>query len=109
MGSPPPGMVCSWCLRSRTYLLEEGDMNGTTGAAALGSFVESMTERMATLAYTLGAWVQAEPRTLQAQEEQLLCQLHDLGTTLLSGLLALAAASAPATVTCPCGAQATFR
>jgi hypothetical protein len=84
-------------------------MDATTGSAALEVFVQTMTERMTSLARTLGTWVQAEPRTLQQQEEQLLCQLHDLGTALLSGLLALAAASPPASVTCPCGASATFR
>jgi Uncharacterised protein family (UPF0236) len=84
-------------------------MDATTGSAALETFVQTMTERMASLARTLGTWVQAEPRTLQQQEEQLLCQLHELGTTLLSGLLALATASPPPSVTCPCGAAATFR
>ncbi len=84
-------------------------MDATTGSAALEAFVQTMTERMASLARTLGTWVQAEPRTLQQQEEQLLCQLHELGTTLLSGLLALAAVAPAASVSCPCGAIATFR
>jgi Uncharacterised protein family (UPF0236) len=84
-------------------------MDATTESTALEAFVQTMTERMASLARTLGAWVQAEPRTLQQQEEQLLGHLHDLGTTLLSGLLALAAPSPPPSVTCPCGAAATFR
>jgi hypothetical protein len=68
-----------------------------------------MTERMATLARSLGAWVQAEPRTLQEQEEQVLHQLHDLGTTLLTGLLALATPPPTPTRRCSCGAQATYR
>lgn len=84
-------------------------MNGTTQSSALEAFVQSMTERMTSLARTLGTWVQAEERTLQQQEEQLLRQLHDLGTTLLCGLLALAAPSPPPSVTCPCGASATFQ
>jgi hypothetical protein len=49
------------------------------------SFVQAMTERMSTLAGLLGAWVQAEPRTLQAQEEQVVRQVQALGTALLSG------------------------
>jgi hypothetical protein len=67
-----------------------------------------MTERMTTLARTLGTWVQAEPRTLQAQEEQLVRQLHDLGTTLLAGLLALVPHPAARTLACACGEQATY-
>jgi Uncharacterised protein family (UPF0236) len=84
-------------------------MDSTTQSATLEAFVQTMTERMANLARTLGTWVQAEERTLQQQEQQLLRQLHELGTTLLSGLLALAAASPPPSVTCPCGASATFQ
>ena len=53
-------------------------MDRTTGSQSLGSFVQSMTERMTTLARTLGAWVLSEPRTLQAQEEQVVRQLHEL-------------------------------
>src|SRR5690242_10901025 len=84
-------------------------MDATTGSLALEAFVQSMTERITSLARTLGTWVLSEPRTLQQQEQQLLCQLHELGTALLSGLLALAEASPPPRVTCPCGAKATFR
>jgi hypothetical protein len=83
-------------------------MDRTTGSATLESFVQTMTERMTTLARTLGTWVQAEPRTLQAQEEQLVRQLHDLGTTLLAGLLALAPLPALRTVACACGEQASY-
>ena len=84
-------------------------MDATTQSATVASFIESMTERMASLARSLGAWVQAEPRTLQAQEEQVVRQLHDLGTALLTGLLALAPAPTARTVVCPCGAQARYR
>ncbi len=55
-------------------------------------------------ARTLGAWVQAEPRTLQAQQEQLLRQLHALGSTLLAGMLAVAPQPPTRTVPCSCGA-----
>ena len=84
-------------------------MDRTTGVSDLEAFVQSMTERMTTLARTLGAWVQAEPRTLQAQEEQVVSHLHDLGSTLLTGLLALAAPPPSPTRRCPCGAQASYR
>ena len=73
------------------------------------AFVQSRTERMTTLARTLGAWVQAEPRSLQAQEEQVVGQLHDFGTTLLTSLLALAAPPPSPTRRCSCGAQASYR
>lgn len=72
------------------------------------SFVQLMTERMTTLARHLAAWVQAEPRSLQEQEQLVLGQLHELGNLLLGGLLSLAAAAAPATLPCPCGATASF-
>jgi len=68
-----------------------------------------MTDRMTTLARTLAAWVQTEPRTLQQQEAQLLNQLHELGSLLLSGLLELASPCPVATLACPCGATASFR
>lgn len=84
-------------------------MDRTTGLSDLEAFVETMTERMTTLARTLGAWVQAEPRTLQAQEEQVVGQLHDLGTMLLTSLLALAAPPPTPTRRCSCGAQASYR
>jgi hypothetical protein len=67
-------------------------MDATTQSATLASFVQTMTERLASLARSLGAWVQAEPRTLQTHEEQVVRHLHDLGTALLTGLLALAPA-----------------
>src|SRR5262245_3729591 len=84
-------------------------MDRTTGVSDLEAFVQSMTDHMTSLARSLGAWVQAEPRTLQAQEEQVVGQLHDLGTTLLTGLLALAAPPPTPTRRCSCGAQATYR
>jgi hypothetical protein len=84
-------------------------MNATTGTTSLEAFVQTMTERMARLTRSLGAWVQEEPRSLQQQEELLLGHLHELGTTLLTGLLALAASTPSASVTCPCGATASFR
>lgn len=84
-------------------------MDATTATTSLETFVQTMTERMARLARSLGAWVQEEPRTLQQQEELLLGHLHELGTTLLTGLLALAVTAPDATVTCPCGATASFR
>jgi len=84
-------------------------MDSTTQSATLETFVQTMTERMASLARSLGSWVQAEARSLQEQEEQLVHLLHQLGNALLTSLLALAAASPPATVCCPCGAQASFR
>jgi hypothetical protein len=84
-------------------------MDGITGSEALTSFVQTMTERMATLARTLGSWVQAEPRTLQAQEEQIVRQLHELGLALLAGLLTVASPPTARTILCPCGAQARYR
>jgi hypothetical protein len=84
-------------------------MDTTTPSDALGSFVQTMSERMTMLARSLGSWVQAEPRTLQAQEEQVVRQLHDLGTTLLTGLLALASPPPTRTLRCACGAQASYR
>jgi len=84
-------------------------MDATTPSSALELFVQTMTERMATLARSVGAYVQSEPRTLQEQEHQLLGQLHELGTALLSGLLALQTAAPAASLACPCGASATFR
>lgn len=83
-------------------------MDATTSSAALEAFVQSMTERMATIARTLGSWVQAEERTLQQQEEQLLRQLHQLGQALLCGLLTLAPQISARTLPCSCGAQASF-
>ena len=83
-------------------------MDATTSSAALEAFVQTMTQRMANLARTLGAWVQSEPRTLQQQEEQLLHQLHQLGSALLSGLLTLAPQTPARALTCSCGAQAAF-
>lgn len=83
-------------------------MDSTTRSAPLEAFVQSMTERMTTLARTLGAWVQAEERTLQAQEELLVGQLHELGTTLLAGLLALAPQPITPSHPCACGAQASY-
>lgn len=84
-------------------------MDGSTGSQALEAFVQSMTERMTNLARSLGTWAQAEPRTLQAHEEQLVRQLHELGTTLLAGLVALAPQPTAPTVSCSCGALATYR
>ena len=84
-------------------------MDGTTQSQALASFVQTMTEHMTSLARTLGPWVQAEPRTLQAQEEQVVRQLHELGSALLTGLLTLTPHPTARTVLCPCGAQAYFR
>jgi hypothetical protein len=84
-------------------------MDATTGSKVLETFVQTMTERMTTLARSLGSWVQAEPRTLQTQEEQLVRQLHDLGSALLAGLLALAPQPTARTLTCSCGAQASYR
>jgi hypothetical protein len=46
-------------------------MDATTGTTSLEMFVQTMTERMARLARSLGAWVQEEPRSLQQQEELL--------------------------------------
>ena len=83
-------------------------MDATTQSTALETFVQTLTERMTSLARTLATWVLSEPRTLQQQEEQILRQLHDLGTLLLTGLIDLTAKQPPATVCCPCGALATF-
>lgn len=84
-------------------------MDATTQSQALASFVQTMTERMTTLARTLGAWVQAEARTLQEQEEQVVRQLHELGSALLAGLLNVTSSRAAPSVVCPCGAQARYR
>src|SRR5262245_7420320 len=106
---PPPRLWYGRAVIHRHITWRRAAMDNTTGSSALEAFVQTMTERMASLARTLGTWVQAEPRTLQQQEEQLLCQLHELGTTLLSGLLARTMSFPPPSVTCPCGASATFR
>jgi hypothetical protein len=84
-------------------------MDATTQSQALASFVQTMTERMTTLARTLGAWVQAEAHTLQEQEEQVVRHLHELGSALLAGLLDVASSRAAPSVVCPCGAQARYR
>ena len=85
-------------------------MNGTTPANRHESFVQAMTDRMTVLARTLSTWVEAEARPLQGIEEQVVRVLHDLGTTLLSGLVALAAPTRPAPdIACPCGQTARYQ
>lgn len=84
-------------------------MDTTTSATSLETFVQAITDRFIHLTRNLGAWVEAEPRSLQQLEEHLLAQLHQLGNALLTGLLSLAAVAPPATITCPCGATASFR
>jgi hypothetical protein len=84
-------------------------MDTTTSSEAVASFVQTMTERMTSLARSLGEWVLSEPRTLQAQEEQVVRQLHDLGSALLAGLVALVPHPPTRTVPCACGAQASYR
>ncbi len=75
-------------------------MDTTTSATSLETFVQAITDRFIHLTRNLGAWVEAEPRSLQQLEEHLLAQLHQLGNALLTGLLSLAAVAPPATITC---------
>jgi hypothetical protein len=54
-------------------------------------------------------WVQAEPRPLHEIEAQVVRVLHDLGTTLLTALVPLAAPVRPAPdVACACGQTARY-
>lgn len=50
-----------------------------------------LTAQMQHLARQLRAWVQAEDRSLQDVEAQVLRVLHDLGKALLAGWVPLAA------------------
>jgi hypothetical protein len=69
-----------------------------------------MTDQMSRLAQTLSDWVQAEARPLPEIEAQVVRVLHDLGTTLLTALLPLAAAVRPAPdVACACGQPARYQ
>lgn len=84
-------------------------MNRTTARNQTEQFVQQMSAQMASLAHTLSEWVQAEPRPLQAIEEQVVRVLHDLGTGLLAALLPLTAPCRPAPdVPCACGHLATY-
>lgn len=84
-------------------------MDRTTEADRSEAFVQTLTQRMTTLARTLSAWVQTEPRSLQQMEEQVVSVLHDLGTDLLTALVPLAAAPRPLPdVICSCGQLARF-
>jgi hypothetical protein len=83
--------------------------NRTTATDRNAAFVQQMTEQMATLARTLSAWVQAEPRPLQELEAQVVRVLHDLGSTLLTALLPLAAPVRPEPdLPCGCGQIARY-
>ena len=74
------------------------------------AFVQHMTDQMATLARTLRDWVQAETRSLQQIEEQLVRVLHDVGSVLLASVLPLAAPTRPCPdVACPCGHLARYQ
>lgn len=76
----------------------------TTSTDRSAVFVQTMTERITSVTRTLAADVQAEPRSLQAMEAQIVRVLHDLGNALLTALVPLAASVRPApTVDCPCG------
>lgn len=69
-----------------------------------------MTERISTLTRTLAAYVQAEPRSLQAMEEQIVRGLHDLGHAVLTALVPRAAPVRPAPdLDCPCGPLAPYQ
>jgi hypothetical protein len=83
--------------------------NRITATDRNAAFVQQMTEQMTTLARTLSAWVQAEPRPLQELEAQVVRVLHDLGSTLLTALLPLAAPVRPEPdVPCGCGQIARY-
>jgi hypothetical protein len=84
-------------------------MDRTTSSERSEAFVQAMTERMATVARSLSAWVQAEQHTLETLEQQVVRVLHDLGSTLLTALVPLAAPARPAPdVACPCGETARY-
>lgn len=55
--------------------------------------MQQMTDPMTRLAQAVSHWVKAEARPLQEIEAQLVHMLHDLGTSLLTALLPLAARS----------------
>lgn len=85
-------------------------MDRTTAIDRNAAFVQAMTERMTTLARSLSAWVQAEPRPLQQLEEQVVSVLHDLGGAVLNALVPLAAPARPVPdVVCACGQRARFQ
>jgi hypothetical protein len=82
-------------------------MNRTPAELMTETLVQEMTEHMATLTRSLSNWVQAEPQPLQALEAHIQRLLPELGTTLLAGLVPLAAPARPAPdLACPCGATA---
>lgn len=83
--------------------------NRTTTTDRSDAFVQQMTEQMRTLAHTLSAWVQAEAHPLQTIEAQVVRGLHDLGASLLTALLPLAApVRSEPDVPCGCGQRAGY-
>lgn len=84
-------------------------MDRTTTTDRGEVFVQQMTDRMASLARSLSDWVQAEARSLQEIEAQVVRVMHDLGNSLLAALLPLAAPTRPSPdVPCPCGQLARY-
>jgi len=82
----------------------------TTTQSGRDQFVTDMMQRMATLARTLSDWVMSEPRTLGEIEQQLVRTIKDLGAAVLAGLCQLTVPTYPSpTVSCACGAQATYQ
>jgi len=78
--------------------------NRTTSSERSEAVVQMLTQRMTHIARTLAEYVQAEPRPLQELEEQVVRVLHDLGTSVLTALVPLAAPARPAPdLPCPCG------
>jgi hypothetical protein len=72
-------------------------------------FAQQLAEQMATLARSLGEWVQAEPRPLQEIETHVVRLLHELGNELLTALLPLAAPARPQPdLPCNCGQVAAY-
>jgi hypothetical protein len=85
-------------------------MNASTDVARLEELVTTMSERMATITRTLGAWVQEAPPDLQEIEQHVLRIVKDLGATLVAGLCALLTSARPArAVPCPCGRSAAYQ
>lgn len=85
-------------------------MNPTTDAARTEQLVTTMTERLTTLTRTLSNWMLEQPHTLAEVEHHTVHLLKELGTSLVAGLCALAAAPQPSpTLTCSCGHQAAYQ
>lgn len=84
--------------------------NPTIASDRREAFVQTLTQQMAAVARSLADYVQSEPRPLAELEAKIVRVLHDLGNTLVTALLPLAAPSQPAPdVVCPCGERARYQ